>query len=77
MDSEPGMSVEAQLAVLRTKMDQLLELNKSRGEDHEQRLRHLEDDRSLYITKKAAYALIVLVCTVSAAGTNALAFWLK
>lgn len=71
---EPGMSVEAQLAVLRTKMDQLLELNKSRGEDHENRIRVVEHS---YITKKAAYSTIVLVCMVTAAITNVVAFWLK
>ena len=77
MSEEPGMSVEAQLAVLRTKMDQLLELNKSRGEDHENRLRGLERDNTQYITKKAAYSTIVLVCMVTAAITNVVAFWLK
>ena len=74
MSDEPGMSVEAQLAVLRTKMDQLIELNKSRGEDHENRIRVVEQG---YITKKAAYSTIVLVCMVTAAITNVVAFWLK
>lgn len=68
------MSVEAQLAVLRTKMDQLIELNKTRGEDHEDRLRGLEKTT---ITKKAAYTLLTVLCMVTAAGTNILAFWLK
>lgn len=76
-DEQPGMSVEAQLAVLRTKMDQLIELNKSRGEDHEGRLRVLERDNANYISKKAAYTTVVLVCMVTAAITNVVAFWLK
>lgn len=76
MTDEPTsrLSVEAQLAVLGTKVDQLIELNKSRGEDHESRLRSLEGNS---ITKKAAYTLVTLVCMVTAAGTNILAFWLK
>lgn len=77
MSEEPTLSVEAQLAVLRTKIDQLLELNKSRGEDHEARLRRLEDERQGFITKKAAYALITLVCMATAAVTNVVAFLLK
>lgn len=71
------MGVEAQLAVLRTKIDQLLEMSRTRGEDHEARLRRLEDGRDAFITKKAAYTLVALVCTVTAAGTNLLAFLLK
>lgn len=74
MSDEPGMSVEAQLAVLRTKMDQLISLNENRGTDHENRLRSLE---STSITKKAAYTVMTLVCMTTAAGTNVLAFWLK
>lgn len=77
MADEPTLGVEAQLAVLRTKMDQLLELNKSRGEDHENRLRRIEDQRPDFITKRAAYTVMTLVCMISAAITNALAFWLK
>lgn len=37
--------VDTQLAVLRVKMDQLIELNKTRGEDHESRIRKLEERR--------------------------------
>lgn len=74
MSDEPGMSVEAQLAVLRTKIDQLLELNKTRGDDHETRIRAVE---RRYITKQAAYTTVVLVCMVTAAITNVVAFWLK
>lgn len=74
MEEQGNLSIEAQLAVLRTKMDQLLELNKTRGEDHENRLRTLEQTS---ITKRAAYTLVTLVCMVTAAGTNLLAFWLK
>lgn len=39
------VSTETQLAVLRVKMDQLIELNKTRGEDHETRIRKLEERR--------------------------------
>ncbi len=42
---ESAMSVETQLALLRVRMDQLIELNKSRGEDHETRIRKLEERR--------------------------------
>lgn len=70
----PNMSVEAQLAVLRTKMDQLIRLNEQRGEDHESRIRTVEHS---YITKKAAYTTVVLVCMATAAITNVLGFWLK
>lgn len=77
MSEEPNLSVEAQLAVLRTKMDQLLDLNKTRGEDHENRLRRIEDSRGDYITKRAAYTTITLVCMATAAITNVIAFWLK
>lgn len=38
-------TTETQLAVLRVKMDQLIELNKTRGEDHETRIRKLEERR--------------------------------
>jgi hypothetical protein len=72
---EPNnMSVEAQLAVLSTKVDQLLDMNRTRGEDHETRLRMLE---ATGITKKAAYTVVVLVCMVTAAITNVVSFWLK
>lgn len=74
---EPTLSVEAQLAVLRTKIDQLLDLSKTRGEDHEARIRLIERTREDYITKKATYALVTLVCMVTAAGTNVIAFLLK
>lgn len=73
-EQPPNLSVEAQLAVLHTKVDQLIALNQTRGEDHEHRLRSLE---STSITKKAAYTLVTLVCMLTAAGTNILAFWLK
>ncbi len=42
---ESAMSVETQLALLRVRMDQLIELNKTRGEDHETRIRKLEERR--------------------------------
>ena len=77
MDEQPNMSVEAQLAVIRTKLDMLVGLNQTRGEDHENRLRKLEDTRQDFITKRAAYSLVILVCTVTAAGTNFLAYLLK
>lgn len=41
----PAVPVDTQLAVLRVKMDQLIELNKTRGEDHETRIRKLEERR--------------------------------
>jgi hypothetical protein len=42
----PGpMSVETRLALLALKIDQLIELNKTRGEDHETRIRKLEERR--------------------------------
>lgn len=44
-DEESRLSVDAQLAVLRVKMDQLIRLNETRGEDHETRIRKLEERR--------------------------------
>jgi hypothetical protein len=42
----PGpVSVETRLAVMGLKIDQLLEMNRVRGEDHEQRIRRLEERR--------------------------------
>jgi hypothetical protein len=74
---ESSIGVEAQLAVLRTKMDQLIELNKSRGEDHETRIRTLENARPDYITRKATVALVLLVCTVVTAVANFVALWIR
>lgn len=73
-DESSGLSVESQLAVLSTKVDQLLDIQKTRGADHEDRLRTLEQTT---ISKKAAYTLVTLLCMVTAAGTNMFAFWLK
>jgi hypothetical protein len=44
-DPSENPTTETQLAVLRVKMDQLIELNKTRGEDHESRIRKLEERR--------------------------------
>lgn len=44
-DEESRLTVDAQLAVLRVKMDQLIRLNETRGEDHETRIRKLEERR--------------------------------
>lgn len=44
-DEESRLTVDAQLAVLRVKMDQLIRLNETRGEDHEARIRKLEERR--------------------------------
>lgn len=44
-DPEERKSMETQLAILTVKVDQLIELSKTRGEDHEKRLRALEERR--------------------------------
>lgn len=43
--SQTGVSTDTQLAVIRVKMDQLIEMNRARGEDHELRIRKLEERR--------------------------------
>ena len=44
-DGRTAATTETQLAVLRVKMDQLIEMNRARGEDHEFRIRKLEERR--------------------------------
>lgn len=74
---EQQMSVEAQLAVIRTKVDQLIDLNKTRGADHEERIRTLEQTRPDYITRRGAVALVAVVCTVVTAASNIASFMLR
>lgn len=87
------MSVEAQLAVIRTKVDILIELTKSRGDNHELRIRELEINgagqdhemrvRALeavvpdLITRKATIAFVLLACTAMTAVANFVALWLR
>lgn len=77
MDEPPNMGVEAQLAVIRTKLDMLVSLNQTRGEDHETRLRLLEQRAPEFITRKGAIALTVVMCTIATAATNVAAFLLR
>lgn len=77
MSDQPSLSVEAQLAVLGTKIDTLIEYNKQRGEDHEVRIRKLEDARPDFITKKAATGLVIGICTVLTATSNAILFFTR
>lgn len=76
---ESQLSVDAQLAVIRIKMDTLIELNKSRGEDHEARIRHVESnyvDRG-DLERRTRRTLIILttICScVTALGVIATIF---
>lgn len=68
---EPTQPVhpDTQLAVLQVKMDQLIELNKTRGEDHESRIRKLEERRfPLHVMSAliSAAALIAAVLGITA-----------
>lgn len=58
-------TVETQLAVLRVKMDQLLELNRTRGEDHETRLRKLEERRFPLQTVAVLMSMVAVLATVA------------
>ena len=44
-DDSGKPTMETQLAVLTVKVDQLIEMSRTRGEDHEKRLRALEERR--------------------------------
>lgn len=86
-------SIETQLAVIRTKVDQLLEMSRTRGEDHELRIRALEvggagqehEDRirilegkgADYVTRKATIGLVLLACTLATVAVNFVALWVK
>lgn len=61
---ESAMSVETQLALLRVRMDQLIELNKTRGEDHETRIRKLEERRFPLQTMAVLISSVALIATV-------------
>ena len=57
-------NVETRLAVLEVKLDQLLELNKTRGEDHESRIRKLEERKFPLPTIAVLIAGLSLIATV-------------
>ena len=62
---DPGTpSVETQLAVIRVKVDQLIELNQKRGEDHEARIRKLEERKFPLPTVAVLISLASFVATV-------------
>ena len=61
---DPAPSVETQLAVLRVKMDQLIELNKSRGEDHESRIRKLEERKFPLPTIAVLVSVLAVISNV-------------
>lgn len=73
-EMQETMSTDAQLAVLRVKIDQLIELNKTRGEDHETRLRTLEAN---YVSRRTVITMVVTVCTVVTAAANFLSFLVR
>jgi hypothetical protein len=62
--TDPQPTVETQLAVIRVKVDQLIELSKTRGEDHESRLRKLEERKFPLPTVAVLIALASLVASV-------------
>lgn len=63
-DPQTHMSVETRLAVMGLKIDQLLELNKTRGEDHETRLRKLEERRFPLQVMAVLISSVALIATV-------------
>lgn len=65
-DSSPNSSpsVETRLAVIQIKVDQLLDLNRTRGEDHEQRLRKLEDRKFPLPTVSVLVAITALAVAI-------------
>lgn len=78
-DNLQGLSVEAQLAVLNTKLDSLIAYNKQRGEDHEARIRVLEQVD--YVTQedydarfKRIATVLSLVCIIITAAVNTTTF---
>lgn len=61
-------STETQLAVIRIQLSQLIELNKTRGEDHETRIRKLEERRfplQVVAALMSAAAVLVAVLTLT------------
>lgn len=77
MPDEQPLSVESQLAVLRVKIDQLIELNKTRGEDHESRIRAIESSSANFVTRRAVYTLVTTVCIVVTATANIIPFLVR
>lgn len=69
-DDEPpsggSMSTETQLAVIRIQLNQLIELSKTRGEDHETRLRKLEERRFPLQTVAVLMSTFAVLATVAA-----------
>lgn len=63
-DPPAHVSVETRLAVMALKIDQLLELNKTRGEDHETRLRKLEERRFPLQVMAVLISTVALIATV-------------
>ena len=57
-------SVGIQLAVIRVQLDQLIELNKTRGEDHETRIRRLEERRFPLQTVAVLMSILAVMATV-------------
>src|ERR1044072_1410759 len=58
-------SIETQLAVIRLQMEQLIELNKTRGEDHESRLRKLEERRFPLQVMAVLISAVALIAAVT------------
>lgn len=77
VDDMNPLGVEAQLAVLHTKVDTLIQLNQTRGEDHEARLRRLEDARGDYITRRGAITLVTVACVAVTTLSNVAQFLLR
>lgn len=63
---ESSMSLETQVALLRVRIDLLIDINAKRGEDHEQRIRMLEERR--FPMKSLAIAISALAVGVAVAG---------
>lgn len=64
MSGDEPLSTETQLAVIRVQLDQLIDLSKTRGQDHETRLRRLEERKFPLPTIAALVSVAAIVLTL-------------
>lgn len=62
--NDEAPTVETRLAVLGVKLDQLIEMNQTRGVDHENRIRKLEERKFPLPTIAALFSAAAIVLTV-------------
>lgn len=63
MTSDDAPTVETRLAVLGVKLDQLIEMNQTRGVDHENRIRKLEERKFPLPTIATLVSVAAIVLT--------------